>query len=48
MWQGNFMRRCMDESYGNIVSFEESEGMCTFDTDCVEYNENGDLNERTI
>ena len=41
MWQGNLKRRCMSESYGYLVAFNDDKGMCTFDSDCKEYNENG-------
>ena len=41
MWQGNLKRRCMSESYGYLVAFNNDKGMCTFDSDCTEYNENG-------
>ena len=41
MWQGNFLKRCMSLNYGYIVSLTEEEGMCTFDSDCNQYNTHG-------
>ncbi len=41
MWQGNFLKRCMSLNYGYIVSLKEDKGMCTFDSDCNQYNTYG-------
>ena len=41
MWQGNFLKRCMSLNYGYIVSLQKDKGMCTFDSDCNEYNTYG-------
>ena len=34
MWQGNFLKRCMSLRYGFYSSYDDDEGMCTFDSDC--------------
>ena len=41
MWQGLFFRRCMSLQYGYMYSFSNDEAMCTFDSDCSEYNTPG-------
>jgi hypothetical protein len=41
MWQGLFMRRCMNLQYGFMYSLTKDKGMCTFDSDCQEYNTPG-------
>ena len=41
MWQGLFLRRCMNINYGYMVSLSGDEGMCTYDSDCIQYNEPG-------
>ena len=41
MWQGLFYRRCMSLQYGYMYSFSNDEAMCTFDSDCSEYNTAG-------
>ena len=41
MWQGNFLKRCMNVNYGYIYSHKGSEYMCSFDSDCEELNTYG-------
>ena len=41
MWQGLFYRRCMNVNYGYLVSTQGDEGMCSFDSNCEEYNSYG-------
>jgi Ni,Fe-hydrogenase I cytochrome b subunit len=41
MWQGLFLRRCMSLNYGYLISLNEKKTMCTYDSDCSEYNTNG-------
>ncbi len=41
MWQGIFYRRCMNLNYGYFVSRNGDEGMCSFDSNCEEYNSYG-------
>ena len=41
MWQGIFYRRCMSVNYGYLVSTVDDEGMCSFDSNCEEYNSYG-------
>ena len=41
MWQGIFYRRCMNVNYGYLVSTVDDEGMCSFDSNCDEYNSYG-------
>ena len=41
MWQGLFYRRCMSVNYGYLVSTSGDEGMCSFDSNCEEYNSYG-------
>ena len=41
MWMGNFYRRCMNVNYGYLYSFQKSNQMCSFDSDCNELNTYG-------
>jgi len=41
MWQGNFLKRCMNVNYGYIYSHKGSDYMCSFDSDCEELNTYG-------
>ena len=41
MWQGNFLKRCMNINYGYLYSIKESDYMCSFDNDCEELNTYG-------
>ena len=41
MWQGLFYRRCMNINYGYLVSTKGDEGMCSFDSNCEDYNSYG-------
>ena len=41
MWQGIFYRRCMSVKYGYLVSTQGDTGMCSFDSNCEEYNSYG-------
>ena len=41
MWQGIFYRRCMSLNYGYFVSRSGDKGMCSFDSNCEEYNSYG-------
>ena len=41
LWQGNFMKRCMNINYGYAYSTRGSEYMCSFDSDCEELNTYG-------
>jgi hypothetical protein len=41
MWQGIFYKRCMSLNYGYLVSIQGDEGMCSFDSNCEEYNSYG-------
>ena len=41
MWQGNFLKRCMSLRYGFYSSYDDDEGMCTFDSDCESLNSMG-------
>ena len=41
MWQGNFLKRCMSLRYGFYSSYDDDEGMCTFDSDCESLNTMG-------
>ena len=41
MWQGNFLKRCMNVNYGYIYSQHGSEYMCSFSSDCEELNTYG-------
>ena len=41
LWQGNFAKRCMNINYGYAYSFQGSESMCSFDSDCEEFNAYG-------
>ena len=41
MWQGIFFRRCMSVNYGYLVSTQGDTGMCSFDSNCEEYNTYG-------
>ena len=41
LWQGNFMKRCMNVNYGYVYSTQGSEYMCSFDSDCEELNTYG-------
>ena len=41
MWQGNFLKRCMNLRYGFYISYDDDSGMCTFDSDCDTLNERG-------
>ena len=41
MWQGLFYRRCMSVNYGYLVSTQGDTGMCSFDSNCEEYNSYG-------
>ena len=41
MWQGIFYKRCMSVNYGYLVSTQGDTGMCTFDSNCEEYNSYG-------
>ena len=38
LWQGNFLKRCMNVNYGYMQSNKGSEYMCSFDSDCLELN----------
>ena len=41
MWQGNFLKSCMSLRYGFYSSYDDDEGMCTFDSDCESLNTMG-------
>ena len=41
MWQGLFYRRCMSVNYGYLVSTQGDSGMCSYDSNCEEYNTYG-------
>ena len=41
IWQGNFLKRCMNVNHGYIYSRQGSEYMCSFDRDCEELNTYG-------
>ena len=41
MWQGIFYRRCMSVNYGYLISTQGDTGMCSFDSNCEEYNTYG-------
>ena len=41
LWQGNFLKRCMNINYGYAYSIQGSESMCSFDSDCTEFNSYG-------
>ena len=41
LWQGNFLKRCMNINFGYAYSIQGSESMCSFDSDCTEFNSYG-------
>ena len=41
MWQGLFLRRCMSLNFGYLKVMDGADAMCTFDSDCEDYNEPG-------
>ena len=41
MWQGLFLRRCMNLNFGYLKMADDADAMCTFDSDCDKYSEPG-------
>ena len=41
MWAGYFYRRCMSVNYGYLISTQGDKGMCSFDSNCEEFNTYG-------
>ena len=41
MWQGLFLRRCMNINYGYLMTDKRYTYLCSFDTDCAKLNDYG-------
>ena len=41
MWQGLFLRRCMNINYGYLMTDKRNSHLCSFDTDCTKLNDYG-------